>query len=58
MIEAIKKKYPIRDEDDNPSTYPTFADQVFMEDGTAVSEEIQNLKKLVEGKPNANGVSF
>lgn len=35
-IEAIKKKYPIRDENGQPSTYPTFASQVFFDDGSVL----------------------
>lgn len=35
-IEAIKKTYPINDENGNPSTYPTMASQVFFDDGTVL----------------------
>lgn len=34
MIEAIKKAYPILDEQGRACTFPTFASQVFFEDGT------------------------
>lgn len=40
MIEAIKKAYPIVDENGNSATYPTFASQVFMDDGTSVDKLI------------------
>lgn len=42
-IEAIKKKYPIVDENGQPSTYPTFASQVFFEDGTVLEGKIDPL---------------
>lgn len=38
-IEVIKKKYPILDENGNPSTFPTFASQVFFDDGTALENK-------------------
>lgn len=38
-MEAIKKRYPIRDENGNPSTYPTFASQVFFEDGSVLENK-------------------
>lgn len=44
-IEAIKKKYPIVDENGQPSTYPTFASQVFFNDGT-----------VLEGKEFGGGI--
>lgn len=39
MVEAIKKKYPILDESGQPSTYPTFASQVILADGTALEQD-------------------
>ena len=52
MLEnVIKKLFPIRDENNRPCTFPTFADQVFMDDGiTLVSQEIQELKNVVKGR--------
>ena len=47
-IEVIKKLFPIRDENNRPSTYPTFASQVFMDDGTPVEQELQGLRVLIE----------
>lgn len=38
-IEAVKKKYPIRDENGQSATYPTFASQVFREDGTPLEKD-------------------
>ena len=43
MIQAIKKAYPILDEKGRPCTFPTFASQVYMEDGTSVESAIQNI---------------
>lgn len=43
MIEAIKKAYPIIDENGQSSTYPTFASQVFFDDGTSVEDRVFNL---------------
>lgn len=42
MIEAIKKAYPIIDENGNSATYPTFASQVFFDDGTSIDKLINN----------------
>ena len=43
MIQAIKKTYPILDEKGRPCTFPTFASQVYMEDGTSVESTIQDV---------------
>lgn len=43
MIQAIKKAYPILDEKGRPCTFPTFASQVYMEDGTSVESAIQDV---------------
>lgn len=42
MIEVIKKKYPILDENGQSSTYPTFASQVFFNDGTSIEDRAFN----------------
>lgn len=38
MIQAIKKAYPILDEKGRPCTFPTFASQVYMEDGKTMQD--------------------
>ena len=43
MIQAIKKAHPILDEKGRPCTFPTFASQVYMGDGTSVEAAIQNM---------------
>ena len=50
LQDVVKKLFPIRDENNQPCTFPTFASQVFMDDGTPVSQEIQKLngQKAVE----------
>lgn len=49
MIQAIKKAYPILDEKGRPCTFPTFASQVYMEDGTSVESAIQNISLNNDG---------
>lgn len=42
MIEVVKKKYPVLDENGQSATYPTFASQVFFDDGTSVEDRSFN----------------
>ena len=39
---VIKKKYPIIDENGQSATYPTFASQVFFDDGTSLENHAIN----------------
>lgn len=41
-MDVIKKKYPILDENGQSSTYPTFASQVFFDDGTSLESHAIN----------------
>ena len=41
-MDVIKKKYPIIDENGQSATYPTFASQVFFEDGTSLENHAIN----------------
>ena len=41
-MDIIKKKYPIVDENGQSTTYPTFASQVFFNDGTSLENNVIN----------------
>ena len=41
-MDVIKKKYPILDENGQSATYPTFASQVFFDDGTSLENHAIN----------------
>ena len=41
-MDVIKKKYPIIDENGQSATYPTFASQVFFDDGTSLQNHVIN----------------
>lgn len=41
-MDVIKKKYPILDENGQSATYPTFASQVFFNDGTSLESHAIN----------------
>lgn len=41
-MDVIKKKYPIIDENGQSATYPTFASQVFFDDGTSLQNHAIN----------------
>lgn len=41
-MDVIKKKYPIIDENGQSATYPTFASQVFFDDGTCIADRAFN----------------
>lgn len=41
-MDVIKKKYPILDENGQSATYPTFASQVFFDDGTSLQSHAIN----------------
>ena len=41
-MDVIKKKYPIIDENGQSATYPTFASQVFFDDGTSLESHAIN----------------
>lgn len=68
-ISAIKKIYPIIDENGNSATYPTFMSQVFDDEGNALSNVINDLSEklltsgagsrncIYRGKYLGNGVS-
>ena len=57
-ISAIKKIYPIIDENGNSATYPTFMSQVFDDEGNALSNVINDLseKLLASGAGSHNSI--
>lgn len=56
VISAIKKIYPIIDENGNSATYPTFMSQVFDDEGNALSNVINDFteKLLASGAGSHN----
>lgn len=55
-MDVIKKKYPILDENGQSATYPTFASQVFFEDGKSLeSHAINHLMTRISLNVPASG---
>ena len=55
MIEVIKKKYHNLDENGQSATYPTFASQVFLDNGTSL-ENKAFINRIFLEVPTANWV--
>lgn len=54
-MDIIKKKYPILDEEGRPSTYPTYASQVFTDDGSALVDDDGVIKGTAENTLKLGG---